>query len=587
MKNHLLKFILFALVLIGSCSKDENNNDTPTVSNTYSITLAGQINDENGQGIPNVTVQVGNKIDQTDGNGIYLIEKANVNKSRAVVKATKAGYWNRSSGFIPSNSTVQYCNLVMPQKAAASSIQSSVGGSVTSAGATVVFPVNAFVTSTGMTYNGTVNITSKHLPTSDPNFGALIPGGDLMAEDNASNSVKLISYGMIGVELTDNSGNPLQLGPGINATVQLPIASVQLSSAPTTIPLWYFDETKSLWIEEGLATKQGNNYVGQVGHFSWWNYDMSIPPATIEGYVFDCEGNPVQNAKIFSDNSGLLYTNQNGFYSGQIISGSSSTVKALIGGIFTNTLIIPTLAPGQIYSVPNLTFNCAGFGKLIVNFVDCNNNSINPTVLIATSVGNVLLVPQNGEVSALIPCGQNIFSALQGSAIYSSVYTQLCNPDSNDLGTIILCDTTNTQGLSFSFDLTSPSTNITYNNPQYFSGEYYSSSNQMHISALTSSPGQSLDGYIEGFSTYLPGTYTQQNFPYSILNLEYTTTSYHYFIYADTITPNLTYTILKNGAVGDTMEVMISGNIFIEQTASSTIEYGVLNSLYIKCIRTQ
>ena len=266
MKTHLTKLILFAFILIGSCSKDENN-ETPTVSNTYSITLAGQINDENGQGIPNVTVQVGNKIDLTDGNGIYLIEKASVNKSRAVVKATKTGYWNRSSGFIPSNSTVQYCNLVMPQKAAATSIQSATGGSVSSAGATVFFPVNAFVTATGLPYNGTVNITSKHLPTSDPNFGALIPGGDLMAEDTTGNSVKLISYGMIGVEITDNNGNPLQLGPGIKANIQLPIASAQLTSSPATIPLWYFDETKSLWIEEGVATKQGNNYVGQVSHF--------------------------------------------------------------------------------------------------------------------------------------------------------------------------------------------------------------------------------------------------------------------------------------------------------------------------------
>lgn len=255
MKKAIALFLPLLVAFVLSCNKDENN-ETPIVSNTYSITLAGQINDENGQGIPNVTVQVGNKIDQTDGNGIYLIEKVSVNKSRAIVKATKTGYWNRSSGFIPSNSTVQYCNLVMAQKAAATSIQSSTGGSATSAGATVVFPPNAFVTATGLPYSGTVNITSKHLATTDPNFGELIPGGDLMAEDTTGNSVKLISYGMIGVELTDNNGNPLQLGPGIKANIQLPIASAQLAPTPATIPLWYFDETKNLWIE-GTATKQG------------------------------------------------------------------------------------------------------------------------------------------------------------------------------------------------------------------------------------------------------------------------------------------------------------------------------------------
>jgi hypothetical protein len=93
------------------------------------------------------------------------------------------------SGFIPSNSIVQYCNLVMAQRG--NEYTSSTGGSATSAGATVVFPPNAFVTATGY-HIGTVNITSKHLATTDPNFGELIPGGDLMAEDTTGNSVKSV-----------------------------------------------------------------------------------------------------------------------------------------------------------------------------------------------------------------------------------------------------------------------------------------------------------------------------------------------------------------------------------------------------------
>ncbi|MDC3388824.1 DUF1566 domain-containing protein, partial [Flavobacteriaceae bacterium] len=30
------------------------------------------------------------------------------------------------------------------------------------------------------------------------------------------------------------------------------------------------------WKEEGLATKVGNNYVAEVTHFTWWNYDFPI-----------------------------------------------------------------------------------------------------------------------------------------------------------------------------------------------------------------------------------------------------------------------------------------------------------------------
>ncbi len=588
MKTHLTKFILFALILIGSCSKDESNNDTPSVSNTYSITIAGQINDENGQGIPNVTVQVGNKIDQTDGNGIYLIEKASVNKSRAVVKATKTGYWNRSSGFIPSNSKVQYCNFVMPTKSPAAFVSSSAGGTVSNTGATVFFPPNAFVNAAGMPFSGNVLVITKHLTTTNPNFGNLVQGTDLMAEDSVGGSVKLVSFGMIGVELTDNNGNPLQLAPGIKANIQLPIASGQLSGAPATIPLWYFDETKSLWIEEGLATKQGNNYLGQVEHFTWWNYDQPFAAATIEGYVFDCEGNPIQNAKIFNNNIGSIFTDQNGFYSGLINSGSPSTVNALFAGIYSNIINIPALSPGQIYTVPNITFSCTGLGKLKVNFVDCNNLAINPSVFITSSMGNLMIIPNGGSINAFVPCGSNVLSASILGATYSNSYIQMCSPDSTDLGTLIICDTTSSStGLLFNFSATSLTHNLNFSNPTQITGFFDSTTNIMELNGNSSNPQQQFEGYITNYFSYIPGTYTPQNFPNWVLDFEYYSGSNIYYINADTLNPSLTISILKNGAIGDTMEVIISGNITILDNNTSMEESGVLNSLHVKCIRNQ
>ena len=587
MKNFSLILLCLFLVFNTSCNKDETN-DTPSVSNTYSITLAGQINDENGQGIPNVTVQVGNKTDQTDGNGIYLIEKANVNKSRAVVKATKAGYWSRSSGFIPSNSTVQYCNFVMPQNTILMGVQGSTGGSISNLGATIVFPPNAFVNSTGVLFSGTVFIASKHLATTDPNFKALIPGGDLMAEDTTGNSVKLVSFGMIGIELKDNNGNALQLAPGITATIQLPIASTQLASAPTTIPLWYFDETKNLWIEDGLANKVGNNYVGEVEHFSWWNYDQPGQPATIEGYVVDCDGNPLQNAVIFNDNNGYLYTNQNGYYSGQIVSGSVSSLKAQYAGIFTNTISIPALNAGQVYVVPNLTFNCSGLGLLKANFVGCNNTVLNPPVYISTPSGNIMVIPKNGEIRTYVPCGSNTLVINFFGVPYVNSYTQPCYPDSINLGTIIICDTTTTTpGLLFHYDMTSTFSNLFYQNAMYVIGEYDSTANVLHFATYNPITTETFDCNLSSLPAYQVGTYTFPSMTLPILDIDYSSPNVSYIVYNDQGTPNLSVSIIRNGAVGDTMEVMINGNILINSNLSGAVENGVLNSLYVKCIRTQ
>ncbi|MFN0188414.1 MAG: carboxypeptidase-like regulatory domain-containing protein [Bacteroidia bacterium] len=585
MKNFSLILLCLFLVFNTSCNKDETN-DTPSVSNTYSITLAGQINDENGQGIPNVTVQVGNKIDQTDVNGIYLIEKANVNKSRAVVKATKAGYWSRSSGFIPSNSTVQYCNLVMPQKAAATSIQSVTGGSVSSAGATVTFPVNAFVTSTGMAYNGTVNITSKHLPTSDPNFGALIPGGDLMAEDNASNSVKLISYGMIGVELTDNNGNPLQLGPGITANIQLPIASTQLSNAPATIPLWYFDETKNLWIEEGMATKQGNNYVGQVSHFSWWNCDYPTPAATISGFVYDNYGNPIVNASVYYNNSLGTYTDQNGFYSGQVPSALTGSIYASFAGTNSPLISVPSLSVGQLYNVLDIIFNGNSLGRFKANFVNCNNQPVNTYIQFSGATSNTFIYAPNGIVNTIIHCGVQTITAFTSNSNFDSTFIQPCFPDSIDLGTTVICNTSTTSGYGiFQLNLSSPTLNINLieSDPNNI-WSMVDSTPFIQLEVFPQNGTSYTSCYVSDFFNFIPGTYSYQNS--GSFAIDYETSSNLYTIYADSLIPTLNFTMIQGGAVGDTLEFMMNGNIKIIDNNTFVVTSGYLNNLHAKFIRS-
>ncbi|MFN0188415.1 MAG: carboxypeptidase-like regulatory domain-containing protein [Bacteroidia bacterium] len=585
MKTQLIKLLLIGLVFIGSCNKDENN-DTPSVSNTYSITLAGQINDENGQGIPNVTVQVGNKIDLTDDNGIYLIEKASVNKSRAVVKATKTGYWNRSIGFIPSNSTVQYCNFVMPQKAAATSIQSATSGSVSSAGATVVFPPNAFVTATGLPYNGTVNITSKHLPTSDPNFGALIPGGDLMAEDTTGNSVKLISYGMIGIELTDNNGNPLQLGPGIKANIQLPIASAQLSSAPATIPLWYFDETKNLWIEEGIATKQGNNYVGQVGHFSWWNCDQPTPAATISGYVYDNYGNPIVNATIYYNNVAGTITDQTGFYSGQVNSGLTASIYATFIGNNSPLLNIPSLSAGQLYNVPDIIINGNSLGRFKANFVNCNNQPANTYVKFSGATSNSFIYAPNGIVNTIIQCGAQSINAYTSNSFFDSTFIQPCLPDSIDLGTVSICtpNASNFQFLSFNLSFN----NITYNyyDDYFVNASYQALGNAIYINSETINPSETAYLTIANFFTYAPGTYTISNAQNGIIDLQHWGNGFYYTTSKDLTNsqPTLTLTILQSGMTGDTLEFTLQGNVNVMENGSGLIYTGTINSMHLKCL---
>jgi protocatechuate 3,4-dioxygenase beta subunit len=484
MKKIISVFLPLLILFTISCNKDENK-DTPAVSGSYTITIAGQIKGENGLPLENASIQVGNKSAQTDNNGIFFIEKVNVNKGRAVVKANKAGYWDRTVGFIPNTGVIQYCNFVMPQKINSPAIQSATGGTITSSGATLTFSPNAFVTSTGSNYSGLVTVTAKHLPVNDPNFGTLIPGGDLMAESTSGDIVKLESYGMIGVEIRDNLGNSLQLAPGKPATIQLPIDAGQLAGAAATIPLWYFDESKNMWVEEGFATKQGNKYIGEVAHFSWWNCDEPFPPATIQGYVYDCNGFPVANARIYHNYDGGVYTNQNGYYSGQINSAVASAIYAGFSTITSGIVNIPALTSGQIYNVPDLTFNCDSMGKLKMQFVDCNNLPVNATVYISNGSGFSYFQTNNGSINTLVPCGTSTIIAEYSTSQYINLVALPCFPDSLDLGTIVLCDSgaSSAKGIYFDMDLSSPSLNINYLDTVNVYGMYDPSNNFMEFSS--------------------------------------------------------------------------------------------------------
>jgi len=58
---------------------------------------------------------------------------------------------------------------------------------------------------------------------------------------------------MVNVNLTDNSGKPLQLKGDAPAEVTYPIPKGMESNPPASIPLWHFDEEKGIWMEDGVG----------------------------------------------------------------------------------------------------------------------------------------------------------------------------------------------------------------------------------------------------------------------------------------------------------------------------------------------
>ena len=386
MKKSFLNLPLFiiSILLFASCNKndDSSQNENPNYSSVGSYdshtSIAGRVLNENNTAMAGVLVTANGHTVLSDLNGIFLFKNIGVNKDRCIVRFSKPGYFLRTQAFKPTVNSVNYLKIVLVSNTQVQMLSSSTGGTISlSDQSSVQFPPDAFVTSNGTMYTGMVNIVLKHLSPGASNFGFSIPGGDLLGINATGNDVVLYSYGMLGVTLTGSGGEALQLGNGINATINMPIASAQLGTAQASIPLWYFDETTALWKQQGNANKIGNKYVGTVSHFTWWNCDYQGYRANIEGKVINCSGVGLPNVVVTIDGWYATITDQNGEYFDWVPAGYAYTVQVLASsnpGLYDSQLEnTPTLSNGQTFKVPDLILICPA--AVTGDLVSCNGDN--------------------------------------------------------------------------------------------------------------------------------------------------------------------------------------------------------------------
>ena len=139
---------------------------------------------------------------------------------------------------------------------------------VDSRGTTLSIPANALVDSLGKP--ATVPLTLS-LYTYDLRTEQMV--GDMTAIDSTGAQVMLQSIGAFSADFTDAAGKPYNLASGSKATITL--RADPANPFTGTLPLWWYDQTKGVWIEEGSATVRDGVASGQVGHFSVWNFDIS------------------------------------------------------------------------------------------------------------------------------------------------------------------------------------------------------------------------------------------------------------------------------------------------------------------------
>ena len=324
--TQFISTVLFLFLLtLSSCQLDDGNyynqdqQNIPEVFSQYfgneiSRDFIGTVIDKSNLPISGVTITIGNDTAQTDGNGIFIIRDANVNERFGYVRAQKVGYINGSRSLVPAEGTNKVTIMLLEANVTATINSGSSETVSLTNGSSVSFDGN-FIKENGDAYSGAVNVIMHHLDPTDVAMPLQMPGM-LYAENEEGAERMLQTLGMLAVELRGTNGEDLNLPEGSTSEIKIPVDASLMSMAPTSIPLWYFDEVNGYWKEEGQATLQGNMYVGTVRHFSFWNCDIPAEAITICITATDDEENTLGNlwVSITSGTFGTTYgyTNENG-----------------------------------------------------------------------------------------------------------------------------------------------------------------------------------------------------------------------------------------------------------------------------------
>jgi len=456
----IVSVCIFLLVL--SCNKSDNipNNKhyTPEI---VTASLSGRVTDDANKPVPGALVKAGDASATTTIDGAFTINDVSIDKNAAFLKVEKEGFFLGTKTIVASANKNNPVTIQLIRKTLAGNITSTSGGSVTvpSNGGTIDFGANSFVNPNGNTaYTGTVAVSAFFINPESADFNNIMPG-TLRGINTNNQETGLQSFGMLAVELTGNSGEKLQLAAGKTAKLHFPIPASLQGEAPATIPLWSLDESTGLWKEEGNATRQGNEYIGNVSHFSFWNCDAPFPIINLTGIVKNQQGNSLAGADVVisvpaggttaGSVTGNGLTNADGVFSGKVPANKTLQLKIYnkchsllhtqnigpftsatdLGAITVNSSLVQVTISGSVKNCSNAAVT-SGFVSLKLENIYYNipvtNGSFTTTITRCsdeTATATLVAYDQSQQVS-----GQEVSLPVSGSSV--------------DAGTLVACGAT-------------------------------------------------------------------------------------------------------------------------------------------------
>ena len=280
-KLHVIIAVLFATIfVIVSCNKEQiiKNLDPQSngslAGNEVVASIGGKVVLETGEPAANVQLRIGDYTSITDNEGNFYFENITAPEKNAHLIAKLDGHFVGHRTLMLTQGVAEYTIIRLMKKELCGSFDASKGGEINAMnGGKISFASGSIMNATtNVQYDGTVHVYAKWIDPSGAFLSEFMPG--CLRGISVGNTEELLeTYGMMAVELYDESNNLLQILDGKTAELKFPIPESMMVTAPSAIPMWYLDESIGLWKEQGSLVKKGNEYIEQATHLSFWNCD--------------------------------------------------------------------------------------------------------------------------------------------------------------------------------------------------------------------------------------------------------------------------------------------------------------------------
>ncbi len=324
---------------------DGNEDATETVNYSFSLDVlvyqdifGTAVNYYTGEALDGVSLSLFSSESEvasstTDETGLFQLKVLDTLLAAQTTLSASLSSFSEQSIIINANDILQNQHIALLPSHVTTSFDPSVAVNIEYQGENLLeFSAASLVREDGQAIDGQV---SAQVTIIDPSVDINVMPGDMVTMAN-DELMPIESFGAINVVLSDESGANINVAENKQALIRIPVAS-NSTSAPETIPLYYFDEQHGIWVKEGEAEKVTLNgesyYQGQVSHFTTWNADRVYETVYIHGCVVDSENAVINGAKMIStgrdyNGSATAFSDENGQFT--IAVKTNSTV--LISG---------------------------------------------------------------------------------------------------------------------------------------------------------------------------------------------------------------------------------------------------------------